>query len=439
MSLPRPDPKLALAEAWTPPLLSPPTMTKSSSPPTSFPKGEIKVLLLENVHQSAHEIFRGQGFHIEAVPRALKEDELIAKLEEGVHILGIRSKTHVTRKALEAGKRLLSVGAFCIGTNQIDLEAANQCGVPVFNAPFSNTRSVAELVICEVVMLARQLGDRSREVHEGKWRKVATDSFEVRGKTLGIVGYGHIGSQVGVLAEAMGMRVISYDIRTTLPMGNNKAVETLDALLEASDFVTLHVPETPQTKGMMGAAEIAKMKAGAYLINLSRGTVVDLDALARALKEKKLAGAALDVYPEEPESNSDGFQNVMRGLANVVLTPHIGGSTAEAQESIGREVANALTRFTNTGTTIGAVNFPQVELAPLAGTHRVLNVHKNVPGVLRDINKLVSDRNANVLGQILATDPNIGYLVMDLDKEVANDVRKAIAELGTAIKTRILY
>ncbi len=414
-------------------------MTKSSSPPTSFPKGEIKVLLLENVHESAHEIFRGQGFHIEAIPRALKEDELVAKLSEGVHLLGIRSKTHVTRKALEAGKRLLSVGAFCIGTNQIDLEAANQSGVPVFNAPFSNTRSVAELVICEVVMLARQLGDRSREVHEGKWRKVATSSFEVRGKTLGIVGYGHIGSQVGVLAEAMGMRVISYDIRTTLPMGNNKAVETLDALLEQSDFVTLHVPETPQTKGMIGAAEIAKMKPGGYLINLSRGTVVDLDALAVALKEKKLAGAALDVYPQEPESNSDGFENVMRGLANVVLTPHIGGSTAEAQESIGREVANALTKFTNTGATIGAVNFPQIELAPLAGTHRVLNVHKNVPGVLRDINKLVSDRNANVLGQILATDPNIGYLVMDLDKEVANDVRKAIAELGTAIKTRILY
>jgi D-3-phosphoglycerate dehydrogenase len=419
--------------------MSAPKMTKSSAPPTSFPKGEIKILLLENVHQSAHEIFRGQGFHIEAIPRALKEDELVAKLSEGVHLLGIRSKTHVTRKALEAGKRLLSVGAFCIGTNQIDLEAANQAGVPVFNAPFSNTRSVAELVICEVVMLARQLGDRSREVHEGKWRKVATDSFEVRGKTLGIVGYGHIGSQVGVLAEAMGMRVISYDIRTTLPMGNNKAVETLDALLEASDFVTLHVPETPQTKGLMGAAEIAKMKAGSYLINLSRGTVVDLEALAVALKEKRLAGAALDVYPEEPESNSDGFQNVMRGLANVVLTPHIGGSTAEAQESIGREVANSLTRFTNTGATIGAVNFPQVELAPLAGTHRVLNVHKNVPGVLRDINKLVSDRNANVLGQILVTDPSIGYLVMDLDKDVANDVRKAIAELGASIKTRILY
>lgn len=406
---------------------------------TSFPKGEIKVLLLENVHESAHQIFRGQGFQIEAMPRALKEDELVAKLAEGVHILGIRSKTHVTKRALAASKRLLSIGAFCIGTNQIDLEAANQAGIPVFNAPFSNTRSVAELVICEVVMLARQLGDRSREVHEGKWRKVATSSFEVRGKTLGIVGYGHIGSQVGVLAEAMGMRVISYDIRPTLPMGNNKAVDTLDALLRTSDFVTLHVPETPQTKGMIGANELAKMQKGAYLINLSRGTVVDLDALAVAITEKRLGGAALDVYPQEPESNSDDFQSVVRGLANVVLTPHIGGSTAEAQEAIGREVANALTKFTNTGATVGAVNFPQVELAPLAGTHRVLNVHKNVPGVLRDINRLVSDRNANVLGQILATDPNIGYLVMDLDKEVANDVRKAIAELGACIKTRILY
>src|SRR4051794_19733231 len=229
---------------------------------TSFPKNEIKVLLLENVHESASQIFRGQGFHIEAIPRALKEDELAAKLSDGVHLLGIRSKTHVTRKALEAGKRLLSVGAFCIGTNQIDLEAANQCGVPVFNAPFSNTRSVAELVICEVVMLARQLGDRSREVHEGKWRKVSTSSFEVRGKTLGIVGYGHIGSQVGVLAEAMGMRVISYDVRTTLPMGNNKAVDSLETLLRTSDFVTLHVPETPQTKGMIGEAEIAMMQPG---------------------------------------------------------------------------------------------------------------------------------------------------------------------------------
>ena len=410
-----------------------------SAPPTSFPKTEIKVLLLENVHESAHEIFRGQGFQIESIPRALKEDELIAKLSEGVHLLGIRSKTHVSAKALEAGKRLLSIGAFCIGTNQIDLEAANKCGVPVFNAPFSNTRSVAELVICEVVMLARQLGDRSSEVHQGKWRKVATSSYELRGKTLGIVGYGHIGSQVGVLAEAMGMRVISHDIRATLPMGNNKGVASLDQLLAESDFVTLHVPETPLTKKMIGDAEIAKMKDGAYLLNLSRGTVVDIDALARAIKSKKLGGAGLDVYPDEPESNSDDFTSVVRGLPNVVLTPHIGGSTLEAQEAIGREVANVLTKMTNAGATAGSVNFPQVDLQPMPGAHRVLNVHRNVPGVLRDINKLVSDRNANVLGQLLATDANIGYLVMDLDKEVANDVRHAIAALDTSIKTRILY
>jgi D-3-phosphoglycerate dehydrogenase len=411
----------------------------ADEPQTSFPKGEIKVLLLENIHQSAHQIFRGEGFQVEAIGRALNEDDLAQKLSEGVHLLGIRSKTKVTEKALAANTRLLSIGAFCIGTNQIDLGAAKRCGVPVFNAPFSNTRSVAELVICEVVMLARQLGDRSRELHEGKWRKTAHRSFEIRGKTLGIVGYGHIGSQVGVLAEAMGMRVISYDIRPTLPMGNNKAVASLDELLAQSDFVTLHVPETPQTKGMIGKGELAKMREGSYLLNLSRGTVVDVDALAVAIKEKRLAGAALDVYPEEPESNSDGFTSVLRGLPNLVLTPHIGGSTAEAQESIGREVASAITKFANTGATTGAVNFPPIDLPPLAGAHRVLNVHRNVPGVLRDIHKIVSDRNGNVLGQVLATDPSIGYLVMDLDKEVANDVKRDIRALPTSIKTRILY
>lgn len=406
---------------------------------TSFPKGEIKVLLLENVHQSAHEIFAAEGFQVEAVPKALKEEELAAKLAEGVHLLGIRSKTRVTRRALESGKRLLSVGAFCIGTNQIDLAAAKHQGIPVFNAPFSNTRSVAELVICEVVMLARHIGDRSREVHEGKWRKIATSSYEVRGKTLGIIGYGHIGSQVGVLAEAVGMRVISYDIRPTLPMGNNKAVDSLDALLRTSDFVTLHVPETPQTRYMIGQDEIAKMKRGSYLLNLSRGSVVELDALANAIKSGHLAGAGLDVYPEEPESNSDDFHSVVRGLPNVVLTPHIGGSTLEAQEAIGREVANVLTKFTNSGATTGAVNFPQIDLPPVAASHRVLHVHRNVPGVLRDVNKLVSDRNANVVAQVLATDPEIGYLVMDLDKEVAGDVKNAIAGLPESIKTRILY
>jgi D-3-phosphoglycerate dehydrogenase len=414
-------------------------MAEPSNVPTSFPKQDIKILLLENIHSSAHEIFRAEGYQVESVPRAMKEEELVERLADGVHLLGIRSKTRVTARALEAGKRLLSVGAFCIGTNQIDLAAAKRCGIPVFNAPFSNTRSVAELVICEVIMLSRHLGDRSREVHEGRWRKVATGAHEVRGKTLGIIGYGHIGSQVGVLAEAMGMRVISYDIRATLPMGNNKAVDSLETLLTQSDFVTIHVPETPQTRMMIGAAEIALMKDGACLLNLSRGSVVDVDALADAIQKKKLGGAALDVYPEEPEKNEDAFKSVVCGLPNVVLTPHIGGSTAEAQESIGREVAATLTRYTNTGATAGAVNFPIIDHPKLPGAHRVLNVHRNVPGVLRDINKIVSDRNANVLGQVLATDPEVGYLVMDLDKEVANDVRAAIKALPTSIRTRILY
>jgi D-3-phosphoglycerate dehydrogenase len=408
-------------------------------PPTSFPKTEIRVLLLENIHESAHQIFRSEGFQVEAVPRALSDDELVERLAAGVHVLGVRSKTRVSARALEAGKRLLAVGAFCIGTNHLDLAAANQFGIPIFNAPFSNTRSVAELVICEIIMLARQLGDRSREVHEGRWRKVAAGAYEVRGKTLGIVGYGHIGSQVGVLAESMGMRVLTHDIRPTLPIGNSSPAPSLHALLAASDFVTLHVPETPQTKGMIGATELAKMKEGAFLLNLSRGTVVDLEALAAAIKGKKIGGAGLDVYPEEPESNSDGFESVVRGLPNVVLTPHIGGSTEEAQEAIGREVASVLTKLVNTGATSGAVNFPKIDLPATPETHRILNVHKNVPGVLRDINRIVSDRNANVLAQMLATDPTIGYLVMDLDHEVANDVRLAIAELEASIKTRILY
>ncbi len=414
-------------------------MAPISNIPTSFPKEDIKVLLLENVHASGIEIFKGEGFQVETINRALKEDELAERLQDGVHLLGIRSKTKVTAKALDAGKRLLSVGAFCIGTNQIDLEAAKRCGVPVFNAPFSNTRSVAELVICEIVMLSRHLGDRSREVHEGKWRKVAKGSHEVRGKTLGIVGYGHIGSQVGVLAEAMGLRVIAFDVKATLSMGNVRHVPLLDELLEQSDFVTLHVPETPQTKGMIGAKELARMKPEASLLNLSRGTVVDLEALAAAIKGGKLAGAALDVYPEEPEGNEDVFTSIVCNLPNVILTPHIGGSTAEAQEAIGREVANTLVRYTNSGSTAGTVNFPIIEQAKQPGAHRVLNVHRNVPGVLREINKIVADRNANVLGQVLATDADVGYLVMDLDKALATEVRDAIKALSTSIKTRILY
>jgi D-3-phosphoglycerate dehydrogenase len=405
---------------------------------TSFPKDRIKVLLLENIHPSAHEIFRGEGFHLEALPGALSEEELLARIED-VHVLGIRSKTKVTDRVLANARRLLTLGCFCIGTNQVDLASANRRGIPVFNAPFSNTRSVAELVVAEVVMLSRHLSDRVQEMHAGKWRKVATGSYEIRGKTLGIVGYGHIGRQVGVLAESMGMRVIFFDIAARLPMGNNHPTKTLDELLGQSDFVTLHVPETPQTKGMLGAHEVAAMKTGACLLNLSRGTVVDIDALAAGLKSKHLEGAAIDVYPEEPEKNSDGFVTPLRGLDNVIITPHIGGSTAEAQEAIGREVGDALTHFVNAGVTTGAVNFPHVDAAPTPGKHRILNVHKNVPGVLRDINRIVSDKGANIAGQILATDPEIGYLVMDLDQNVSDAVKNAVAALDFNIKTRILY
>ena len=411
-------------------------MTRDAA--TSYPKDQIKVLLLENIHASASEIFGAEHFQIEKVKGALKPAELAAKIAD-VHILGIRSKTHVTAEVLANAKRLLTLGCFCIGTNQVDLDAANRRGIPVFNAPFSNTRSVAELVISEVVALARQLGDRSREVHEGNWKKTADGSHEIRGKTLGIVGYGHIGSQVGVLAEAMGMRVVFFDVMTKLPMGNNKSLPTLEELLKVSDFVTLHVPATPQTKMMISAPQLAVMKRGAHLINNSRGSVVDIDALAAAIKEGRVGGAAVDVFPEEPEGNGTGFQSALRGLPNVILTPHIGGSTEEAQESIGYEVATSLTKFTNTGTTTGTVNFPAVELPLLPGMHRILNVHKNVPGVLRDVNKIIADLNANIVGQVLATDSNIGYLVMDVAKDVSIEVRDGISKLDTNIKTRILF
>jgi D-3-phosphoglycerate dehydrogenase len=405
---------------------------------TSFPKTEIKILLLENVHPVAGEAFAAEGFQVETVKGALPEAELIAKVADA-HILGIRSKTQVTPAILDAGRRLMSVGAFCIGTNQIATRHANGRGVPVFNAPFSNTRSVAELIIAEIVMLARHLGDRTREVHDGVWKKVAVGSHEIRNRTLGIVGYGHIGTQVGVLAEAFGMRVVFFDIVAKLPMGNNRSMPKLEDVLAVSDFVTLHVPETAQTRNMIGTAEIAAMKPGACLLNASRGTVVEIGALAEGIRRGHVGGAAVDVYPEEPESNSSGFASELRGLPNVILTPHIGGSTEEAQEAIGREVSAALIKYINNGATTGAVNFPQIELPLDKTAHRILNVHKNVPGVLRDINKIVSDSNANVRAQILSTDPDIGYLVMDLDQNVSGDVKKAVGALSTSIKTRILF
>ena len=415
-------------------------MSAPKFPSPSVPvtiEGPLKVLLLENIHASAEELFRAEGYEVERLKGALKPEELEARLQ-GVHVLGIRSKTNVWEPAIAKAPQLLAVGAFCIGTNQVDLKAANTHGTPVFNAPFSNTRSVAELVIGEIIMLSRQLGDRNREVHTGQWRKVAVGSHEVRGKTLGIVGYGHIGSQLGVLAEAMGMRVIFHDVMTKLPLGNTRATATLEELLESSDVVTLHVPATPQTEKMIGAAELARMRRGAYLINASRGTVVDIAALASVLKSGQVGGAAVDVYPDEPETNSDGFNSELQGLPNVILTPHIGGSTEEAQASIGKEVAVSLIKFVKTGATTGAVNFPQVETPLIPRTHRILNVHRNTPGVLRDINRIVSDFNANIHAQVLSTDANIGYLVMDLDQDVAAPVCQAIAGLQTDIKTRIV-
>ena len=396
----------------------------------------MKVLLLENIHPVGQRLLESEGFTVDRVDQALKEDELVARVAEA-DVLGIRSKTKVTPRVLEAGKRLIGIGAFCIGTNQISLGAALKRGVCVFNAPFSNTRSVAELVLAEIVMLSRQLGDRSREVHQGAWKKVATGSREVRGKTLGIVGYGHIGTQVGLLAEMFGMRVVYFDVASKLPLGNVKCETTLESVLEQSDFVTLHVPETPQTQGMIGRPQLARMKKGACLINASRGTVVDLEALAEAVKSKHLAGAAVDVYPEEPEGNVDqGFQSPLQNVPNVVLTPHIGGSTVEAQEAIGREVATSLARFVKTGASAGSVNFPHVELPPTPNTSRVVHVHQNVPGVLRDVNRIVSELNANIHAQLLSTNADIGYLIMDLDQPVAQAVCDGMKRLTTTLSVR---
>jgi D-3-phosphoglycerate dehydrogenase / 2-oxoglutarate reductase len=415
--------------------MSQPTFASPSEPVRI--DGPVRVLLLENIHPSAEEMFQAEGFTVERVPGALGPAELEARLD-GVHLLGIRSKTCVLEQALVGAPNLLAVGAFCIGTNQVDLRCANAQGIPVFNAPFSNTRSVAELMIAEIIMLTRQLGDRSRECHEGKWRKVSTGTHEIRGKTLGIVGYGHIGSQVGLLAEALGMRVLFYDVATKLPLGNNRPVMTLEELLSAADFVTLHVPATTQTDRMMSAERIAQMKKGAALINASRGTVVDIPALAAALRSGYLSGAAVDVYPQEPETNSEAFRTELQGLSNVILTPHIGGSTEEAQEAIGREVATSLVKFVRAGATTASVNFPQVEMPLVPGTHRILNVHRNVPGVLRDINQIVSDLDANIHAQLLSTDPSIGYLIMDLDQDVSDAVARGIAALETDIKTRVV-
>ena len=396
-----------------------------------------RAILVEGIHPGAREALEAAGFSVTILPSSPPRAELI-EIASSCDLLGIRSKTHVTEEVLASSPRLMAVGCFCIGTNQVDVAAANARGVPVFNAPLSNTRSVAELMIAEIIVLSRQLGDRSREVHEGRWKKNAQGCHEIRGKTLGIVGYGHIGRQVGVIAESLGMRVVFHDIATRLPMGNNRPAASLAQLLEVADFVTLHVPETTQTKNLIGAGEIAIMKRGSYLLNASRGTVVVIGALAEAIKSGHIGGAAIDVFPEEPDANGEGFASELRGLPNVILSPHIGGSTMEAQEAIGKEVSIAIARFAVRGITTGAVNFPQVEPPLLPGKHRILNVHRNVPGVLRDINRIVSDAHANIHAQVLSTDATIGYLVMDLDQDVSVEVCAGISALPTSLKTRII-
>lgn len=406
--------------------------------PRPFPKNKIKVLLLEGLHADSVQRLREEGYAVECHKGALDEPELVEAIAD-VHLLGIRSKTQVTEKALGKARRLLAVGAFCIGTNQIDLEAAKHRGVPVFNAPYSNTRSVAELVIANVIILFRRLYDRIHMAHEGRWDKSAAGSIEVRNKTIGIIGYGHIGRQVSVLAEALGMRVIYYDIADRLAMGNASPAADMRDLLEQAHVVTLHVPATKDTEGMIGAAELARMRPGACLINTSRGSVVDLQAVREALLAKKLGGAAVDVFPEEPKSDEDAFVTPLQGLPNVVITPHIGGSTQEAQRNIGLEVAAKLVRFTNNGSTEGAVNFPNVVLPELVEHHRILHIHQNVPGVLQQVNALFGKAHINVAAQYLRTYEDIGYLIMDVERIAAQNILRDLAAMPESIKVRALY
>lgn len=424
-----------------------------SDQPMIMDRIPVTVLLLEGIHQSAIDLFQASNMRVCTIPTALSEHDLITAVngEAGlkcldgsemgpINVLGIRSKTTLTQKFFEETKKsLFAVGCFCIGTNQVNCAAANAHGVPVFNAPYANTRSVAELVIAEVICLARKLCDNSKEVHQGVWSKSAAGCMEIRGKSIGIIGYGHIGSQVGVLAEMLGMKVRFYDHVPKLPMGNNRAVAELDDLLAKCDFITLHVPETPETTRMIGKEQLAKMKKGSFLLNLSRGTVVVIEDLADALNSGHLAGAAVDVYPEEPEGNCKNFQTPLQGIKNVILTPHIGGSTFEAQKNIGTEVAYALKKFMLSGATTGSVNFPIVEPPQEIGTaHRLINIHKNVPGVLRVVNSIISDLGGNIRRQMLSTDENIGYLVIDIDQDVSLEVHEKLQVATFTIMNRVV-
>lgn len=397
-----------------------------------------QILLVENIHAVAVEFLESEGYKVDLLSYAPSEEELI-RLIPDYCALGIRSKTEITSTVLKHMQNTLSIGCFCIGTNQVDLGAARSHGVAVFNAPHSNTRSVAELVIAEMIALSRQLGDRNTKAHRGEWMKSAEGSREVRGKVLGIIGYGHIGSQVSILAESMGLQVLFYDTVKKLPLGNAKSVATLNELLNASDFVTLHVPEAPENKNMISARELSEMKKGSYLINASRGTVVVIEDLAEALKSKHIAGCAVDVFPVEPASNKEEFSSPLQGLPNVILTPHIGGSTEEAQRAIGIEVAESFRRFLKNGSSSGAVNFPNVDLPVKKGTSRILNVHRNEPGVLGEINSIISKAGANIEGQYLSTDDEIGYMVMDVHYLHADQLAGDIEKLQRSIRTRVVY
>ncbi|KAF2261073.1 hypothetical protein CC78DRAFT_471348 [Lojkania enalia] len=415
-----------------------------------FDTKDIKVLLLENVNQTGVDILKDQGYQVEFHKSSLPEDQLIEKIRD-VHVIGIRSKTKLTERILKEAKHLIVIGCFCIGTNQVDLQYAAQQGIAVFNSPFSNSRSVAELVVSEIIALARQLADRSMELHNGMWNKVSKGCWEVRGKTLGIVGYGHIGSQLSVLAEAMGMSVIYYDILTLMALGTARQMPTLDDLLEQSDFVTLHVPETPETKNMFRKSQFDKMKDGSYIINNARGSVVDIPALIEAMRSGKIAGAALDVYPNEPAGNGDYFNadlnswtKDLRGLKNLILTPHIGGSTEEAQSAIGVEVSQNLVRYVNEGTTLGAVNMPEVNLRSVTmeepNAVRVIFIHKNVPGVLRQVNAMIATHN--VEKQMTDSRGEVAYLMADISdvkEEEIKDLFASLEGLSARIRTRVLY
>ncbi|MGJ8681220.1 phosphoglycerate dehydrogenase [Paraglaciecola sp.] len=405
----------------------------------SLPKEKIKILLLEGLHQSTLDTLHANGYeNIEYLKTSLPEDELIEKIKD-VHFIGIRSRTQLTENVIAAANKLVAVGCFCIGTNQVDLKATQARGIPVFNAPFSNTRSVAELVLGQLIILLRGIPAKNAKAHKGIWDKSAVGSYEARGKTLGIIGYGHIGTQLSILAEHLGMRVQFFDVESKLVLGNSTQVRTLDELLSTSDVISLHVPETVETKNMIGAKEIALMKDGAILMNAARGTVIDIDALATAMKSGKLAGAAIDVFPVEPKSNDDLFESPLTEFDNVILTPHVGGSTQEAQQNIGIEVAGKLAKYSDNGSTLSAVNFPEVSLPEHTGRSRLLHIHKNAPGVLTQINHAFADKGINIAAQYLQTNENIGYVVIDVETDRADDAFTQLQQIDGTIKTRILH